>query len=55
MKLPEAQSILPVKRKGAGICSKFSAFSFIRGADKKAEDATSVKELIEMYQQQGKQ
>jgi DNA ligase-1 len=38
-----------------GYALRFPRLVSFRGADKKAEDATSVKELIEMYQQQGKQ
>jgi DNA ligase-1 len=38
-----------------GYALRFPRLVSFRNADKKAEDATSVKELIEMYQQQGKQ
>jgi DNA ligase-1 len=39
----------------AGYALRFPRLVSFRNADKKAEDATSVKELIEMYSQQGKQ
>ncbi len=39
----------------AGYALRFPRLVSFRGSDKKAEDATSVKELIEMYSQQGKQ
>ncbi len=38
-----------------GYALRFPRLVSFRNADKKAEDATSVTELIEMYQQQGKQ
>lgn len=37
-----------------GYALRFPRLVSFRGADKKAEDATTVKELIEMYKQQGK-
>ncbi len=37
-----------------GYALRFPRLVSFRGLDKKAEDSTSVKELIEMYQQQGK-
>ncbi len=37
-----------------GYALRFPRLVSFRGSDKKAEDSTSVKELIEMYQQQGK-
>jgi DNA ligase-1 len=41
--------------KEPGYALRFPRLVSFRGLDKKAEDATSVTELIEMYQQQGKQ
>jgi len=41
--------------KGIGYALRFPRLVKFRDKDKKAEDATSVKELIEMYESQGKQ
>ncbi|HET9946667.1 MAG TPA: ATP-dependent DNA ligase [Patescibacteria group bacterium] len=42
------------KTEEPGYALRFPRLVSFRGQDKKAEDATSVEELIEMYQQQGK-
>lgn len=43
-----------VKTKDLGYALRFPRLVSFRDKDKKAEDATSVKELIEMYEEQGK-
>jgi DNA ligase-1 len=39
---------------GPGYALRFPRIVSFRGADKRPEDATTVKEIIEMFRQQGK-
>jgi len=49
-----ADEITPSPRHTAGYALRFPRIVSFRGADKRAEDATTVTEIVEMFQQQGK-
>ena len=49
-----ADEITPSPRHTAGYALRFPRIVSFRGADKGPEDATTVKEIVEMFQQQGK-
>ena len=49
-----ADEITPSPRHTAGYALRFPRIVSFRGADKRAEDATTVTEVVEMFQQQGK-
>ena len=42
------------KRHKSGYALRFPRIVSFRGADKRPEDATTVKEIVEMFKQQGK-
>ena len=49
-----ADEITPSPRHTAGYALRFPRIVSFRGADKRPEDATTVKEIVEMFKQQGK-
>ena len=49
-----ADEITPSPRHTAGYALRFPRIVSFRGADKRAEDATTVTEIVEMFRQQGK-
>ena len=49
-----SDEITPSPRHTAGYALRFPRIVSFRGADKRAEDATTVTEVVEMFQQQGK-